>query len=274
MHPDVSRSRRRLGAVLVALSLPVLIAGCGRVPDSFAAPSPGGSAGPTSAGPASGSPASGSPSAVDPSATPTPTPSAIEPGPEDTEAPGTTSCEYVATGTPAKPVKPPSGTGVPNSGEVTATFRMTGGTVKVVMDRNAAPCTVNAFVSLATQKFYDKTRCHRLVDSGIFILQCGDPTAKGSGGPGYSFPDELDGTEQYTGGVVAMANGGPNTNGSQFFFVYDDSPLPPNYTVFGKMDDASRRVIGTMAYEGQDGKNPAGGGRPNNPSEIVSVSLG
>jgi peptidyl-prolyl cis-trans isomerase B (cyclophilin B) len=143
-----------------------------------------------------------------------------------------------------------------------------------VLDRAAAPCTVNSFESLVQQKFYDKTRCHRLVDSGIFVLQCGDPTGSGSGGPGYTFADETDGTEKYTGGTIAMANGGPNTNGSQFFFVYEDSStLPPNYTIFGRMDDASRRVVARMALEGQDGSNPNGGGKPNNPSEIVSVKL-
>jgi peptidyl-prolyl cis-trans isomerase B (cyclophilin B) len=151
--------------------------------------------------------------------------------------------------------------------------RMTEGTVRVVLDRVSAPCTVNSFVSLVRQKFYEKTRCHRLVDSGIFVLQCGDPTGSGSGGPGYSFADETDGSERYDGGVVAMANGGPNTNGSQFFFVYEPTQLAPNYTIFGRMDDASRRVVARMAFEGQDGSNPAGGGKPNNPSEIISVTL-
>ncbi|HEY5847316.1 MAG TPA: peptidylprolyl isomerase [Microlunatus sp.] len=151
---------------------------------------------------------------------------------------------------------------------------MTGGAVRIALDRVGAPCTVNSFVSLVEQGFYAKTRCHRLVDSGIFVLQCGDPTGSGTGGPGYTFPDELDGTEKYSGGVVAMANGGPNTNGSQFFFVYQDSAtLEPKYTVFGKVDAASQRVVATMAEEGQDGKNPQGGGRPNNPSVIISITL-
>lgn len=180
----------------------------------------------------------------------------------------------MSSGTSARPATAPPSGGVPTSGEVTAVIAMTEGTVRVVLDRAAAPCTVNSFVSLARQKFYDKTRCHRLVDSGIFVLQCGDPTGSGSGGPGYTYADETDGTESYTGGVVAMANGGPNTNGSQFFFVYEPSDgLDPNYTIFGRMDDTSRRVVARMALEGQDGSLGRDGGKPNNPSEIISVTL-
>ena len=113
---------------------------------------------------------------------------------------------------------------------------MTEGDVTITMDRAKAPCTVNSFVSLAGQGYFDQTRCHRLADSGIFILQCGDPTGTGQGGPGYQFANETDGTESYTRGVVAMANAGPGTNGSQFFLVWDDSTSldrVPNYTIFG-----------------------------------------
>ena len=80
---------------------------------------------------------------------------------------------------------------------------------------------MESFLSLAQQKYFDKTPCHRLTSSStLHVLQCGDPTGSGSGGPGYSFVDELTGKEKYTRGVVAMANGGANTNGSQFFIVY------------------------------------------------------
>ena len=97
-------------------------------------------------------------------------------------------------------------------------------------------------MSLATQGYFDGTICHRLTtleESGIAVIQCGDPSGTGSGGPGYTFADETTGDEKYTAGVIAMANRGPDTNGSQFFIVYDDSPLPPDYTVFGSIDDAS-----------------------------------
>ena len=152
---------------------------------------------------------------------------------------------------------------------------MTNGDVKITLDRANAPCTVNSFASLADQGYYDNTKCHRLADSGIFILQCGDPTGTGKGGPGYEFADETDGTESYTEGVVAMANGGPGTNGSQFFLVWADSTSLDNkgeFTIFGRMDNASRDVVATMAGEGQDGSNPDGTGRPNNPCEITTVT--
>jgi peptidyl-prolyl cis-trans isomerase B (cyclophilin B) len=187
------------------------------------------------------------------------------------------ACEYVPTGDAAKPVKLPPSTGVPTSGSVRYVLQMTEGNVTITMDRAKAPCTVNSFVSLASQGYFDKTRCHRLADSGIFILQCGDPTGTGRGGPGYEFANETDGTESYTRGVVAMANAGPGTNGSQFFLVWDDSTSlnqAPNYTIFGTLDPASRDVVAAMAAEGQDGSNPDGTGRPNNPSEIIRVTPG
>jgi cyclophilin family peptidyl-prolyl cis-trans isomerase len=179
----------------------------------------------------------------------------------------------VPSGTAARSVNPPAATQVPASGTVTYVLTMTEGKVTITLDRAAAPCTAQSFASLADQKFFDQTACHRLVDSTIFVLQCGDPTGSGSGGPGYTFADETDGTESYTAGTVAMANGGPNTNGSQFFLVYQDSTsLPADYTVFGRMNTASLSVVDRMAAEGQDGSNPAGGGKPNNPSEILSVA--
>jgi peptidyl-prolyl cis-trans isomerase B (cyclophilin B) len=134
---------------------------------------------------------------------------------------------------------------------------------------------VHSFESLADQGFFNDTKCHRLADSGILILQCGDPTGTGSGGPGYQFADETDGTEKYTAGVVAMANAGPNTNGSQFFLVWgDSSSLGSNYTIFGRMDKNGRDVVASMAAEGQDGSYGDGTGRPNNPSAITSVTRG
>ncbi|HEX3206368.1 MAG TPA: peptidylprolyl isomerase [Propionibacteriaceae bacterium] len=184
-------------------------------------------------------------------------------------------CEYSASGDAARPVTPPPTTGVPTSGTMSYVLAMTNGKVTITLDRAKAPCTVNSFVSLADQGYFDDTACHRLADSGIFVLQCGDPTGTGKGGPGYEFANETDGTESYTEGAVAMANAGPGTNGSQFFLVWADSTSldkNPNFTIFGKMNKASRDVVATMAAEGQDGSNPDGTGRPNNPSEITTVT--
>jgi peptidyl-prolyl cis-trans isomerase B (cyclophilin B) len=184
-------------------------------------------------------------------------------------------CEYSASGNPARPVVPPPSTDVPTSGMISYVLEMTNGKVTITLDRTKAPCTVNSFVSLADQGYFDNTKCHRLADSGIFILQCGDPTGTGNGGPGYEFANETDGTETYTEGTVAMANAGPGTNGSQFFLVWADSTSLdkiPNFTIFGKMNKASRDIVASMAEEGQDGSNSDGTGRPNNPSEITRVT--
>jgi peptidyl-prolyl cis-trans isomerase B (cyclophilin B) len=197
---------------------------------------------------------------------------------------GSSTCTYTPAGEAAKPVNPPPTGDVETSGTVkyTLTFNgdapgETGGDVTITMDRSKTPCTVNSFVSLAKQGYFDGTRCHRLADSGIFVLQCGDPTGTGSGGPGYAFADELTGQESYKRGVVAMANAGPGTNGSQFFLVWDDSTSldrAPNYTIFGQMDPASRDVVAQMAGEGQDGSNPDQTGKPNNPAKITKVTEG
>lgn len=191
-------------------------------------------------------------------------------GPED---PAVEKCEYSQSGEAAKPVDLPKTDDVPRTGTVDYVLKTTEGDVTVTLDREKAPCTVNSFVSLADQGYFDNTTCHRLVDKGIFVLQCGDPTGSGSGGPGYQFDDETDPEDTYPGGTVAMANAGANTNGSQFFLVYDDSPLPPNYTVFGQMDEDSTGIVGRISGEGQDGRyeSGGGGGKPNNPAEIESV---
>jgi peptidyl-prolyl cis-trans isomerase B (cyclophilin B) len=188
---------------------------------------------------------------------------------------GATTCAYVVNGSPAKPVDPPPVDGILATGTVTVTLTMNEGPVTITLDRARTPCTVNSFLSLAEQGYYTGTRCHRLSDSGsLHMLQCGDPTGTGAGGPGYSFADELYSDDTYPAGTVAMANAGPNTNGSQFFIVYEDSSLLPNYTVFGHLDAASLAVIERIAANGQDGSNSDGTGKPNNAAEIEQVSQG
>ena len=189
-------------------------------------------------------------------------------------SPGSVNCTYVAASTPAKTVDPPSGTNVPATGSVAVVITTNEGPIMITMDRSKTPCTINSFLSLAQQKYFDATSCHRLVNSGLYLLQCGDPSGTGSGGPGYTFRDETYATDTFPAGTVAMANAGTNTNGSQFFLVYADTGLPPKYTVFGHMDAAGIAVVTKIAADGQDGSNSAGGGKPNNPAKILTVTVG
>jgi peptidyl-prolyl cis-trans isomerase B (cyclophilin B) len=119
----------------------------------------------------------------------------------------------------------------------TATLDTSCGTIAIQLLADQAPETVNSFVFLAGKGYFDGTRFHR-IDTSIEIIQGGDPTATGQGGPGYTIPDELTGNESYGPGVVAMANtGSPNTGGSQFFIVYGPKGQnsPPSYTIFGQV---------------------------------------
>jgi serine/threonine protein kinase len=153
------------------------------------------------------------------------------------------------------------------------------GKIGLQLANNESPCTVNSFVSLAQQKFFDGTQCHRLTTSpGLSVLQCGDPKGDGTGGPGYQFADEYPADQyppgdpalkhpvRYPQGTVAMANAGPNTNGSQFFLVYRDSQLPPAYTVFGTIDAAGLATLDKIAAAGV-----GGGGDDGTPATEVTI---
>ncbi len=187
----------------------------------------------------------------------------------------TTTCEYPSDGQdPARDVEAPD-TEAPSGDAVAATITTNFGDIGLSLDAATAPCTVNSFVSLAEQGFYDDTPCPRIGDQeGFGILQCGDPTGTGAGGAGYSFADELSGDETYPAGTLAMANAGADTNGSQFFLVFRDSQFPPSYTVFGTIDEAGLKVIDAIAAEGNDGAHPAGGGAPNKDVTIEKVTVG
>jgi peptidyl-prolyl cis-trans isomerase B (cyclophilin B) len=153
------------------------------------------------------------------------------------------------------------------------------GKIGLQLANNESPCTVNSFVSLAQQKFFDDTQCHRLTTSpGLSVLQCGDPKGDGTGGPGYQFADEYPADQyppgdpalkqpvRYPRGTVAMANAGPNTNGSQFFLVYRDSQLPPAYTVFGTIDATGLATLDKIAAAGV-----GGGGDDGTPATQVTI---
>jgi peptidyl-prolyl cis-trans isomerase B (cyclophilin B) len=148
-------------------------------------------------------------------------------------------CVYKKAGKPAKPVQVPKYNAAAAAKPYTATLATSQGTIAFAADTAGAPCTTYSFRRLAEAKFFDSTQCHRLSENETFgILQCGDPTATGEGGPGYQLPDENLGSIKdltYPAGTVAMANSGPNTNGSQFFFVYKQTKLPPSYTPFGRV---------------------------------------
>jgi len=132
-----------------------------------------------------------------------------------------------------------------------------------------APATVASEVFLAKEGFYDLTACHRLTTEGIYVLQCGDPRGDGTGGPGYSVPDEnlpAEGTSNYPAGTVAMANAGPGTAGSQFFIVYQDTTLPSGYTIWGKVVDGLEIVTGVAAA------GVEGGGTDGPPAQPVFIT--
>lgn len=232
----------RLLAAASAAAVLLAVAGCAQSPQSTRAPQPPGSS----------------------VAARTPESAAL----------GTVNCEYRPGGQPAKPVDAPDGKDVPATGTSSVVIDFGDAKVNVTLDRAVAPCTVHSFESLVAQGYYNGTECHRLSTQGMFILQCGDPTGTGTGRPGYSFDDELEHTTGYPAGVLAMANAGPNTNGSQFFFVYQDTPLSPNYTVFGTMDEAGTQAISDRAFQGHDSSNGDGTGRPNLPTVIKSITSG
>ena len=140
-----------------------------------------------------------------------------------------------------------------NHGDITMTF-----------DAENAPQTVNNWLFLARDGFYDGVIFHRVVPG--FVAQGGDPTGTGTGGPGYKFRDELDGPGGYSRGTVAMANAGPNTNGSQFFICLDDVGLPHAYTIFGKVIDGMDAVDAVAA-------EPRSGEKPINDCVIQSIDV-
>jgi len=133
---------------------------------------------------------------------------------------------------------------------------------------------VNNFVSLIKQGFYTDTSCHRLGTEGLQMLQCGDPTGTGSGGPGYTIPDQVFPELSYGRGILAMAKtSAPNSGGSQFFMVYGDAQLPPNYEVFGSITDAGLQVLDKVAKAGIKNPGSDGTGAPNIEVKFTGVTV-
>jgi peptidyl-prolyl cis-trans isomerase B (cyclophilin B) len=191
-----------------------------------------------------------------------------------TPRPGATCTYRPANGPHVKAVgRPPANVTDPR--RRTATIATNHGAITATLSGKQAPCTVNSLAFLASQHYFDHSPCHRLTTKGIFVLQCGDPSGTGSGGPGYKFGDEnlgaFGGTPHsdkpvtYPAGTLAMANSGRGTNGSQFFLVYKDSKLAPKYTPFGRVT-AGLRAIKKIAKKGV-----IGGDADGKPAEKVSI---
>ncbi|WP_046320608.1 peptidylprolyl isomerase [Mycobacterium sp. UM_Kg1] len=189
-------------------------------------------------------------------------------------------CQYPKGRPATKPVDPPRSGKVPTDpAEVSVSMMTDQGPIGLMLNNAQSPCTVNSFISLAAKDFFKDTQCHRLTTSPtLSVLQCGDPAGDGTGGPGYEFDNEYP-TDQYAPGdpaaqravtyprgTVAMANAGPGTNGSQFFLVYKDSLLPPQYTVFGRIQDDGLATLDKIAAAGVQG-----GGEDGPPATKVTV---
>jgi cyclophilin family peptidyl-prolyl cis-trans isomerase len=147
----------------------------------------------------------------------------------------------------------------------TATLATNQGEIVIDLDASSSPLAVNNFVFLARDGFYDGVIFHRVIPG--FMIQGGDPTGTGRGGPGYKFRDEVDGPGTYSRGTVAMANAGPNTNGSQFFIMHADYGLPHQYTIFGQV------TSGLDAVDAIAGTPTGAADRPTSDCVIESVAI-
>ncbi|WP_031486814.1 peptidylprolyl isomerase [Streptomyces bicolor] len=171
---------------------------------------------------------------------------------------------------------------IDKSAKYTMKLATTCGDIDIALKASAAPHTVNSFNFLAGKGFFDHTKCHRLTDANIYVLQCGDPQGTGMGGPGYTIPDEnLKDTSLkggvYPAGTVAMANQynaqtkeGRNTGGSQFFLVYQDSQLPADYTPFGTVSEAGMKVLKKIADAGAEPADPTTGNTAPNATVVIN----
>jgi cyclophilin family peptidyl-prolyl cis-trans isomerase len=196
-----------------------------------------------------------------------------------TNADGTVACTYTPddSGNPnlQDVGTPPTPEATPTQGTSTLLMSTDQGDLTLTLDKAKAPCATASFVYLAQQAFFDGSNCHRLVVQPSFgVLQCGDPTGTGSGGPSYKYAEEVTPETTYPRGTIAMAKtSAPGTTGSQFFLCFTDTTLPAEYTVVGTVDEAGLAVLDTVAAGGIEGVGPEGDGAPAVPVNIKTLSV-
>jgi peptidyl-prolyl cis-trans isomerase B (cyclophilin B) len=187
-----------------------------------------------------------------------------------TNADGTVACDYAPSqgGEIIDVGTPPEADAVSAEGTVDLAMATDQGDLTLTLDRSIAPCAAESFTYLAEQGFFDGSPCHRLTTSPtLSVLQCGDPSGTGTGGPSYRYAEEVTPETTYPRGTVAMAkSSAPASTGSQFFLVYADSQLPPEYTVVGTVDDAGLKVLDAIG-----GAGVQGGGEDGAPAEAVTI---
>ena len=216
--------------------------------------------------------------AADPTASDTPAAATSAAAPS-TNADGTVTCTYApdASGNPnlTDVGTPPTPEATPAQGTSTLLMSTDQGDLTLTLDRAKAPCAAASFTYLAQQSFFDGSTCHRLVVQPSFgVLQCGDPTGTGSGGPSYKYAEEVTPETTYPRGTIAMAKtAAPGTTGSQFFLTFTDTTLPPEYTVVGTVDEAGLAVLDQVAAGGIEGTGPEGDGAPATPVNIETLSV-
>jgi peptidyl-prolyl cis-trans isomerase B (cyclophilin B) len=194
---------------------------------------------------------------------------------------GTVSCTYSPDKSGNSNLKdvgtPPKPEATPTKGTSTLLMSTNQGDLTLTLDRTKAPCAAASFAYLASKKFFDGSKCHREVNEPTFgVLQCGDPTGSGAGGPTYKFAQEIPAGTTYPRGTIAMANTGqPNSTGSQFFLCFTDTQLSPDYTPVGTVDQAGLAVLDKVAAAGNDGSfaSQAGGGAPKLPVTINTMTV-
>jgi cyclophilin family peptidyl-prolyl cis-trans isomerase len=195
------------------------------------------------------------------------------------------SCRFTPSAeAAARPAPVPTFTSAPTSGTVAVTLQTDRGPIPLTLHRVSGPCAVANFLSLADAHYFDDSPCHRLTTAAALkVLQCGDPTGTGTGGPGYTVNDEPptgltaagSGTTVYPRGTLAMAKTAePDSGGSQFFLVYGDSTISPDYTVFGTVAAQGLATVDAVAAGGTDDANGAGDGAPRTPVTIQRVTVG